>query len=279
MAFGIDYMGRVSSGANNQTQKVWIYNGTATGADDTVAQIAASGYFNNFMVNLTLGLGPLSIGDVIFVNGSDGSGMYQVDAITTNVTVAAYEPTGIVDTANLADGAVTAAKLDSDAVTTVKILDANVTTGKLADDAVTTAKLSPLTVQYAAVAITAAEFNGMYAAPKLLVAAGGANTLLVLDRVVLAMTYDSAAYAAGGVAHVQYDSTANGAGVIASTTLAAASFQDTASTVYSFNAGVVEYPFATCVNKGLYLSNITGAFTTGDSDMVAHVWYKVIPTV
>lgn len=279
MAFGINYMGRVSTSANNDTQKVWIYNGTSSGSNETVATIVASGYFNAFMVNITLGLGPLSIGDIIFVNGNNGSGMYQVDAITTNVTVSAYEPTGIVDTANLADGAVTAAKLASDAVTTAKILDANVTTAKIADDAVTSAKLSPLTVQYAAVAVSAAEFNGMYAAPKLLVAAGGANTLLVLDRVVLAMTYDSAAYAAGGVAHVQYGSTANGAGVIASTTLAAAAFQDTASTVYSFNAGVVEYPFATCANQGLYLSNITGAFTTGDSDFVAHVWYKVIPTV
>lgn len=134
-------------------------------------------------------------------------------------------------------------------------------------------------INYTTVAITAAQFNGMYAAPKLLVAAPGANKLIVLDKVQLLMTYGSAAYAAGGVAAVQYDSTANGAGVIASTTLAAATFQATASTGWNFNAGVVAETFTTCVNKGLYLSNITGAFTTGDSDMVAHVWYKVIPTV
>ncbi len=139
--------------------------------------------------------------------------------------------------------------------------------------------ISPLIRKYVAVPITAAEFNGMYAAPKQLVAAGGANTLLVLDQVQLAMTYNSAAYAAGGVAAVQYDSTANGAGTIASTTLAAATFQATASTTFTFNPGVVALPFSTTVNKGLYLSNITGAFTTGDSDMVAHVWYRTIPTV
>lgn len=139
--------------------------------------------------------------------------------------------------------------------------------------------LGPTVINYATVAITAAQFNGMYAAPKLLVAAPGANKLLVLDKVQLLMTYGSAAYAAGGVAAVQYDSTANGAGVIASTTLAAATFQATASTGWNFNAGVVAETFSTCVNKGLYLSNITGAFTTGDSDMVAHIWYKVIPTV
>lgn len=269
MAFDIDYMGRVSSGANNQVQKVWVYNGTATGSNEAIATIAASGYFNNFQVNLTLGIGPLGVNDLIIINGNDANGFYTVTSVTTNVTVSAFAAAGVIGTANIDDLAVTTAKID----------DLAVTTGKIAADAVTSDKLSPLTVQYAAVAITAAEFNGMYAAPKLLVAAAGANTLLVLDRVVLAMTYNSAAYAAGGVAAVQYDDTVNGAGVIASTTLAAASFQDTASTVYSFNAGVVEYPFATCANQGMYLSNITGAFTTGNSAMVAHVWYKVIPTV
>lgn len=139
--------------------------------------------------------------------------------------------------------------------------------------------VSPLLLKYAAVPITAAEFNGMYDAPKLLVAAGGANTLVVLEQMQLAMTYNSAAYAAGGVAAVQYDSTVHGAGVLASTTKAAAVFQATASNTFTFNAGVVDLPFATTVNKGLYLSNLTGAFTTGDSDMVAHIWYRTIPTV
>lgn len=132
--------------------------------------------------------------------------------------------------------------------------------------------------QYTTVAITAAQFNGMYAAPKLLVAAPGANRLLVLEQMQLLMTYGTAAYAAGGVVAVQWDSTANGAGVIASTTIAAAAFQATASTGWNFNPGVVAETFSTTVNKGLYLSNITGAFTTGDSAMVAHVWYKTIPT-
>jgi len=138
--------------------------------------------------------------------------------------------------------------------------------------------ISPLVLKYVAVPITAAEFNGMYGAPKLLVAAGGANTLLVLEQLQLAMTYNSAAYASGGVAAVQYDSTVHGAGTIASTTLAAATFQATASTTFTFNAGVVPLPFSTTVNKGLYLSNISGAFDTGDSDMVAHCWYRIIPT-
>lgn len=269
MAFGIDYMGRVSSGANNQVQKVWVYNGTATGSNESVATIAASGYFNNFQVNLTLGLGPLGVNDLILINGNDASSFYTVSSVTTNVTVSAFAAAGVIGTANIDDLAVTTAKLADDAVTTIKI----------DDGAVTSDKLDAAVLQYAAVPISAAQFNGMYAAPHLLVAAAGANTQLILDKCVLAMTYDSAAYAAGGTAAVQWDDTANGAGVIASSTLANTTFQGTASASFFMNGGVVSAPFATTVNQGLYLSNIGAAYTTGDSDLVAHVWYKVIPTV
>lgn len=139
--------------------------------------------------------------------------------------------------------------------------------------------ISALVRKYVAVPITAANFNGMYTAPKLLLAAQGANTLIVLDQLQLAMTYGTAAFAAGGVAAVQYDSTVHGAGVLASTTLSAATFQATASTTFTMNPGVVALPFSTTVNKGLYLSNLTADFTTGDSTMVAHLWYRTIPTV
>lgn len=164
----------------------------------------------------------------------------------------------------------------------VTAISPNVTTTNAAIGAsqIVSAQMSPLLLKYASVAISAAEFNGMYAAPKLLVAAAGANTLIAFKQLHLLQTYGSAAFAAGGVAAVQYDSTANGAGVIASTTQAAANFQATASRSYVFNAGVVDPVFTTCVNKGLYLSNVTGAFTTGTgSTLVAHVWYAVIPSV
>lgn len=140
--------------------------------------------------------------------------------------------------------------------------------------------VSPLLMRYATVAITAAEFNGAYATPHLLLAAGGANTLIVVHKVTLLMTYGSVAFADGGVAAVQYDSTANGAGIIASSTLSAATFFATASTGFVFNGGVVPATFTTCVNKGLYLSNVTGAFTGGTgSAFVAHIQYSIFPTV
>ncbi len=143
--------------------------------------------------------------------------------------------------------------------------------------------VSPLLPKYTTVAITAAQFNGMYAAPKLILAAGGANTLIVVHRAILAMTFVSADYAAGGIVGFQYDSTVHGAGVAATNTEAAADFFAAASTAFQFEGvsgnTVAISPFTTSVNKGLYLSNLTQPFTTGDSTFVCHLWYSIIPTV
>lgn len=133
--------------------------------------------------------------------------------------------------------------------------------------------------KFAQVSLTAAQFNGMYAAPVLLVAAPGANTMIIVDSIALVMTYGSAPFANGGVVAAQYDSTALGAGVIASSTEAAADFFAAASTVFKLNPGAVLAPFTTCANKGLYLSNVTGAFITGTgSSFIVKVYYHLIST-
>jgi len=263
MAFLIQNWSRQSVALNTGKTDVdgAAYGGPAIftyrSATDDVATISAANYFAP-----DAAVYDLSVGDIIMGLGSDASFALQVltlDREANTITTGSMGLTTSIGTANIVDGAVT--------------------TAKLADNAVTSAKLALNVLQYAAVAVSSADFLGMYATPKLLVAAGGANTLIVLDKVDLLMTYNSAAYAAGGVVAVQYANTANGAGVIASTTLAAASFQATASTGFMFNTGVVAQTFTTCVNQGLYLSNITGEFTTGNSAFVAHCWYKVIPSI
>ena len=240
---------------------------TYRSAGDTLATISAANYFSSAAFDLY-------VDDLIYVQGTDVDGWLLVAAVsrTANPATITTTSTGFASTVGTAN-------ITNLAVTTAKIDDLGVTTGKLAANSVTSAKVALNVLQYATVAITASEFNGMYAAPKQLVAAGGANTLIVLDKVDLLMTYVGANYASGGVAAVQYDNTANGAGVIASSTLAAATFQAAASTGFMFNTGVVAQTFTTCVNKGLFISNVTGAFTTGDSTFVAHVWYKVVATV
>lgn len=308
MAFNKDYLARgsvalntgmvIASGSEPASPTFFTYRS----ASDAAATVAAANYFASAVWQL-------SVNDLLYCSCSDAVSMLTVatiDRAAGTITTVAASLTGAVDTANLVDGAVTNAKVNASAaiafsklatLTSGNILVGSVgnvpTSVAMAGDitiiaAGTTAigankvlssMVSPLLLKYATVAISAAEFNGMYAAPKALVAAGGANTLLVLEQLQLLMTYGTAAYAAGGVAAVQYDSTVNGAGVIASTTLAAAVFQATASTGFTFNKGVVAETFTTCVNKGFYLSNVTGAFTTGDSAMVAHIWYRLIPTV
>lgn len=287
MAFDITNFDKLSSAANTNVRKLWAY----TNLTDALATIVAADYFLPIYYSL-------DVGDEIFLYGSDGYATYVVTAVSsTSVTVAALTsvPGGSITNNEIASNAAIAySKLATLATGSILVGNAGVPTATalsgdatigatgvltIANNAVNSAKLAATILKYTTVAITAAEFNGMYAAPKLLLAAGGANTLQVLVQLQLAMTYGAANFAAGGVAAVQYDSTANGAGVIASSTLAAATFQAAASTTFTFNPGVVALPFSTTVNKGLYLSNITGAFTTGDSTFVAHLWYRTIPTV
>lgn len=148
----------------------------------------------------------------------------------------------------------------------------------------TTGTLSPMlpasVLQYAAVPVLATEFKTMYTTPKLIVPAAGAGLLIVVDHAITAMTYGSAQYTGGGASLFQYDATANGAGVAATATVAAASFTGAAASQSNmFNGALSVAPFTTTVNKGIYLSNQTAVFAAGDSNFVAHIWYHVVSTV
>jgi len=288
MAFSYVNWDKSSAQANTNVRKVLSY----LNSSDTLATIEAADYFLSVYSDL-------NEGDQILVYGSNGYETLNVTAASsstvTTATLAqvpansitnndvntaaaiAFSKLAALTSGNIIVGSVANVPTSVAMAGDITIIAAGTTA--IGANKVLSSMVSPLLIKYAAVAISAVEFNGMYAAPKALVAAGGANTLLVLHGLDLLMTYVSANYAAGGVAAVQYDSTANGAGVIASTTLAASTFQAAASTGFKFNAGVVAQTFSTCVNKGLYLSNVTGAFTTGDSTFVAHVWYSVVPTV
>lgn len=138
-------------------------------------------------------------------------------------------------------------------------------------------------LQVATVSLSAAQFNGMYAAPVVLIAAPGANNLIVVDMMQLIMTFVSTQFAAGGIVAAQYDNTANGLGVAATNTEAAADFAAAASATFAFRGvsgnTVGALPFSTTVNKGLYLSNQTGAFTTGNGTFVVKVYYRVVAVV
>jgi hypothetical protein len=301
MAFTLANWACISSSLNQGQETVVPYGGSSTvlnapndfsygSPNDTVAQIAAADYFLPVYKDL-------QVGDWIFCNGTDASEILIVVTVSaTSVTTAGFAASGTVNTANIVDDAVTFAKLQDATIGGSLIGEPTntpgaefqeVTLGNGLDFSGTTLEVPATNLNYVAVPITAAQWNGMYAAPKLLIAAPGANKLIVVDRMVLAMTFVSAAYAAGGVVAAQWDATTHGAGQHATTTEAAADFAAAASSAFMFegnsgNAATIDgglVPFLANVNKGLYLSNQTGAFTTGDGTWVAHIWYKVIPTV
>jgi hypothetical protein len=140
--------------------------------------------------------------------------------------------------------------------------------------------LGPTVIKSATATITAAQFNGMYAAPVLLLASPGAGLMNIIESVQLNMTFVSADYAAGGVVGLQYGNTVHGAGPAASNTEAAADFFAAASTTFSFigvNGNTVgALPWSTCANAGIYLSNLTQAFTTGDSTFAVNIKYHTV---
>ena len=182
--------------------------------NDAVATIEAANYFLPQYASL-------SVNDIILGNGTDASFAVQVTAVSaTSVTVASMGLTTSIGTANIVNGAVTYAKIQNASVGLVLLGNPTgsahayeeVTLGNGLAFSGTTLAVPNTNLIYGKVAMTAAQWNGMYAAPFLLVAAPGANNLIMVHQAALVMTFVSAAYAAGGVVGLQYDSTAHGAG-------------------------------------------------------------------
>jgi hypothetical protein len=135
---------------------------------------------------------------------------------------------------------------------------------------------------YTKVTISSSEIKGMFATPKLLVAAGGANTMLYPMATIFEIKYNSATYAGGGNVFIQWDSTASGGGTkaLGSITAANAGVTSTADAFsYLVTLGSVAITTTSAVvNKGFYLSNSSGAFTTGNSTCYVHLYYTVLLT-
>ena len=239
MAFDITYLGRVSSSANAKAKKVWSYNGTSDGTNEAVATIVASGYFNGAQQNLSSGneSGLFQVGDVIHVHGNDANGMYVVTSVTTNVALSTYAAIGSINSAQVVD----------------------------------------TLIQHAQVDITLAELIATYTTSHLLVAAPGASKKLIMHRGSLWVDYGGTVLANGGAMHVQYDSTANGAGTKASGTLAAATLiAATADTTFGFEPVNTTLVDSTTLNKGLYLATASADFTGGTGSVYKFdTWYSV----
>jgi hypothetical protein len=232
-----------------------------------IADILVAGFFN--AVNENNPTPVIRIEDIMWINCSDFHGFVGVSAVTPNVVLQQFDPVigpGQIGTAEIANQAVTAAKIANNTITDAQV----------ADNGLASISIAKNVAQYVKVPMTAAQFNGMYAAPFVLVAAAGANTIINVEDVLVEVIYGTAQFAAGGVIAAQYDSTVHGAGTLASATIAAATAQGWAANhAVKVDGALADSATTTTVNKGIYLSNQTGAFTTGDSTFNIHVKYTV----
>lgn len=262
MAFDYTKWQRWSMSFDLANTAMWNYTDTVT---DNIATITAANFFDSQK-------GILSIGDLIWIIATDqlDGGFAVVTAITPHVTVSVFDAVlgvGAVGTANLAAQAVTAAKIANNTITPTQI----------AANGLTSATLALNTIQYVQVAMTAAQWNAMSVTPFQILAAPGANLIYEVDNVFYDMTFVTAQYAAGGIVNLQFDNTATGAGVAVTKDTAAATIQGLAASSI-VRPGLLEgaYAQATTVNKGLFMSNKTGAFTTGDGTWKINVAYRII---
>lgn len=147
------------------------------------------------------------------------------------------------------------------------------TTGNLSK-AIQEVQLEALNVNQ--VILTAAQVNGMFAAP---VAVVPTPTLLpkliILEEVVLELVYGTTQFAAGGAIQLSYGSanlTYPATPTIAATFLTS----PTVSQVIKAAGVLASTALSNVTGLGLFISNATQAFTTGDSSLIVTTKYRTI---
>lgn len=118
------------------------------------------------------------------------------------------------------------------------------------------------------VSLSTSQVTGAYTTPVQLLAAAGANTLILLERAfIYTASTGQTAFASGGVGIIQYGNTAHGAGTNAlSGTIAAANI--TAAANQSIMGVGSVSALSSVSNTGLFFSNQTGSFTNGTGSTV-----------
>jgi hypothetical protein len=265
--------------------------GIVTTAD--LATVTTVGYWTDEQDNVELlnnGVWQWEDDDLILMNYSPGLvGFFTFDA--NNQTFVAWNsgsglsntlPSGQIFVGNGSNVA-TARALSGDATMAntgaLTIANGAVTGAKIAANAVDYANLALDVSASATVTLSAAQIKALYDTPVQLIAAPGAGKLVIIDNILWDIAFGTTQYTAGGVLAAQYGNAAQGAGPVASGTLAAASLNGVAASGFLSNGGIsgsLSVTKAASLNTAVYLSNQTADFATGDSTATLYVRYRVV---
>lgn len=163
-------------------------------------------------------------------------------------------------------------------VTGSKIASNTISSSNIQNGAIGSAQVASNLIKYTTVPITSANILGMYATPVTVLASAGVNTMILVDKMALSMTFNSIGYVGGGGVALQYGSAAHGAGEPASGAISPNDIQG-GSSIVNMVDGTSNAFFTDASNISLYLSNTSAAFTTGNSAAVLHLWYRIISLV
>jgi hypothetical protein len=267
--------------------------------DNTLAEITTAGYLTGAaiaaeVVALNNGEFDWEVTDQVLISYAPNALVNWFRHDATNNTFTANPAAGglsnslpsgdifVGNGANIATGV--AMSNDATMANTGALTIANgaVTGAKMANNTVDFAQIALDVAATATVSLTAAQVNGMYAAPVQLIAAPGAGKLILIDSILWDIAFVSASYAAGGAIQAQYGNTVHGAGPQASASIAAATLNAVAADSFLANgSGALTLAAAESgsENTAVFLSNATGAFTTGDSTVTLYIRYRILTPV
>ncbi len=198
----------------------------------------------------------------------------------TNAKVAAAAAIDYSKLAALASGNILVGSAGNVATSVAMSGDATISnTGALTIGAakVSSSKVDPTLVQYIRVPMTAAQWNGMYDAPFELIPAPAAGELIVVNRAVISFTFAAAQFLLGGAVALQLGNTVHGGGILVTDTVSAVTVDAwAASSVIEVAGKLGDNLTANATGQGLFISNDTAAFTTGDGSFNIFVWYSII---
>lgn len=129
--------------------------------------------------------------------------------------------------------------------------------------------------EYLDFTITSAEMLALFATPKTIIPAQGANTIIMPTGVALFLDYNSAAYAgvaAGEDLTVRHIGAATRSGV---SDIETTGFLDQASDQYAWTPFDSTWSYG-LVNTGIEIALLTGEVTTGDSPLYGRIFYKTL---